>query len=178
MTDQNASSSTSQPAKSLVSGSILIVLGLLFLAANLTDIDFSEFWPVVFLIPSIIFFIAYARDRSQFGLLMPATILLVFSLPFFISQHYGWDLMSRLWPFFMLGPGLGFIVMYLLGRREPALLIPASILTGLSAIFFLMMNGLPEYWPAILILIGLILLLRTRKTDSTTMPQDNPPAGH
>jgi hypothetical protein len=176
MTDQQLGPATPPTAKSFAPGITLIILGLLFLAANLTEIDFTALWPVAFLIPSVIFFVAFARDRRQFGLLMPATILLVFSIPFFLCQYYGWDLMSRLWPSFLLGPGLGFFMLFQFGRRETALLIPGSVLTGLSVIFFLMMNGLPEYWPAVLILIGLVLLLRPKKGETVTTPPEMPPS--
>jgi hypothetical protein len=49
------------------------------------------------------------------------------------------------------------------------LLIPASILIGLSAIFFMVFGPFQEYaryWPVLLILAGLAMLLRRREEAS------------
>ncbi|HTY01493.1 MAG TPA: hypothetical protein VMG09_15825 [Bacteroidota bacterium] len=160
MTDSTGSPSPSPESRSVVPGVVLIVLGLLFFANNLLRMDFTGFWPVFLLIPAVVFVIVYIRDRRQYGVLMPATILTVYAALFFACQNGGWGQMSELWPTFILAPGLGFFVLYLFGKREPGLLIPASILTGLSVIFFFTLSGFPEYWPSILILIGLVILLR------------------
>ncbi len=156
---------------------MLIALGLFFFAVNLLRIDFSNIWPLVLLVPVAIFLTMFYRDRRQYGLLMPATILTVYAALFFVCQNYDWDLMSRFWPTFILAPGLGLFVMYLFGKREPGLLIPAFILTGIAAIFLLMMNGFPDYWPAILILIGVIILLRPSVLSHSSSSDKKPTPG-
>ncbi len=159
-------------------GIILIAVGLFFFAVNFLRIDFTNIWPLTLLIPVAIFVALYLRDRRQFGLLMPATILTVYAALFLVCQNYDWDLMSRLWPTFILAPGIGLFVMYMVGRREPGLLIPAVILTGLSAIFFIMMNGFSEYWPAIFILIGVIILLRPGVWGRSSSGDQKPTPGN
>ncbi len=160
MTEPVGTPGGDQRSRSLIPGIVLIALGLFFFAVNLLHVDMQDIWPLVLLLPAAIFFSAFLRDRRQIGFLMPATMLTVYAALFFVCQLYDWNLMARLWPTFILAPGLGLFAMYVSGRRDPGLLIPAVILTGISAIFFVMMNGFPEYWPAILILIGVIILLR------------------
>ena len=182
----NSPASLSSHGRSLVPGILLICIGVLFLAVNYLDIDFEQIWPVVLIIPSIAFFVMGFRDRTQFGLFMPATMLLILGILFFTCQLQGWQLMRSLWPLFMMAPGLGLLMMYLFGRRETGLLIPAGILMGLSVIFLLSENGFCQFWPVILILVGIGVLLKhripqTRHTD-TTVPGDQtqppPPSEH
>ncbi len=95
---------------------------------------------------------------------MPGTILLVYGIIFQYSALNGWYNMSDLWPGFLLGPGLGFLFMYLLGNREKGLLIPAFILIVLAALFWLNHHVHRFFWPAILIAIGIYLILKNRRS--------------
>jgi hypothetical protein len=62
--------------------------------------------------------------------------------------------------------------MYLLGQREKGMLIPASILTGLGILFMLSKTGVMRYWPVILIIIGIILIIRYQIKPRST--EDKP----
>ena len=156
-----ADAASGRPAP-LVAGVLLIVLGLFFLAVNFLDVEFAAVWPVTLLVPALAFFLLAARDRRQRGLLMPATVLLVLAVLFFACQAFGWEILARLWPLFMIAPGLGFFLLYLAGGREQALLVPAFVLTGLGGVFLLVNYGWGSLWPAVLILAGVLLLLRRR----------------
>ncbi|NUO81687.1 hypothetical protein HUU05_16580, partial [candidate division KSB1 bacterium] len=82
--------------------------------------------------------------------------------------------MEEWWPTFLAGPGLGLLAMYFGGRRETGLLVPATILIGLASIFYFVFGPLQayeRYWPVLLILVGLALLLRRREGT----PQSQPP---
>ena len=68
--------------------------------------------------------------------------------------------MTYLWPVFIIGPGIGFFLMYLLGPKEKGMLIPASILTGLGILFMLSKSGIMRYWPILLIVLGIVLIVR------------------
>ncbi len=162
MTDTPAGTPVERPSRSLIPGVLLIVFGLFFLAVNYLHVDLEAVWPATLLVPAIAFTIMVVRDRSTFGLMMPATILLVYSLLFFVCEAEGWHIMEQLWPVFILAPGLGFFMLYLVGRREPGLLVPATLLTGLSLIFLLLNFGYGHLWPAVLILAGVLLLVRRR----------------
>ncbi len=148
--------------KSVVPGILLIVLGIIFLLPNVTPIRMHELWPFFILGLGIYFFILFFTDRSNFGLLMPASVLTVMGLLFLYCAAAGWQAMNMLWPLFIIGPGIGFFLMYALGKKERGLLIPAFILTGLGCIFLMGTAGAEDYWPIILILIGALLLFPRR----------------
>jgi hypothetical protein len=148
-------------------GILLVAFGLFFLIANLVGVEIRQLWPVFLLGPSIFFFIRAFIDRTQFALLMPATILFLISGVFITCELIGWTSMHHLWPVFILAPGLGFFMLYWFGRRERGLLIPGSILTGLGLVFLLVAGGLGELWPAVLIVAGVILLVTKRDVSAT-----------
>jgi hypothetical protein len=151
-------------------GGLLIACGALFLAINLLEIGWRQIWPLLFFAGAAINFLIFLTNRRNFGVLMPATILLVYGALFQFCALTDWDYMSELWPTFILGPGLGLLMMYLLGKRDRGLLVPAFILIGLSAIFYVAFGPLQRfgrYWPVLLILAGLILLLMRQKQQTT-----------
>ena len=115
--------------RSLIWGILLIIFGFLFLGHNLGwfYFDWEYIWPLLLIIGGLLFWIGWLAKRQEYGLLMPGTILLVYGLMFEYSAMYGWYYMDDLWPGFLIGPGLGFFFMYLLGTREKGLLIPAFI---------------------------------------------------
>ena len=143
----------------LLPGIILIWVGALFLVANFADISLSDVWPEVIIALSAVFFVVGFRDRTKFGLLMPATILLIVGGIFVACEREGWYLMQFLWPLFILAPGLGFFMLFLFGNKDRSLLIPGGILTGLGFIFLLQQQGYARLWPLILIVVGLVLVL-------------------
>jgi hypothetical protein len=112
------------------------------------------------------FWVGYFQDRKNYGLLMPGSILIVYGLLFLYCSIEGWYLMSYWWPVFILGPGIGFFMMYILGEREKGMLVPASILSGIAILFMVSHSGLWRYWPVALIIIGVIMIIRNRKGRS------------
>ena len=153
--------STKRP---LLPGIILIVLGIVFLLPNVTDLRTRELWPIFVLGTGIVFFIAFLNDRSRYGLLMPASILTVIGLMFLYCVFEGWYMMQNIWPFFIIAPGLGFLLMYFFSKKEQGLLIPGGILSALG-LFSLV--GTTEYdylWPILLIAAGIALLFDAKRT--------------
>ncbi|MFZ0389755.1 MAG: DUF5668 domain-containing protein [Calditrichia bacterium] len=152
-------------AKSIIWGLILVILGFLFLGNNLEWFDFNwdQVWPVLMIAAGIFFWIGWLMNRREYGLLMPGTILLIYGLLFLYCANYGWWRMDSLWPVFLLGPGVGFLFMYLLGNRERGLLVPAVILIGLSALFWSGVSGFRYLWPVLLIIVGIYLLFVNRR---------------
>jgi hypothetical protein len=148
--------------KDFIFGLVLICLGIIFLADNLDFIklDFSSIWPALVVLIGLAFGLSFLYNRKNYGLLMPATILIIIGLLFWYCSITGWYHMNILWPMFLIGPGLGFYFMYLLGEKEKALLIPAGILVGLGLLFMLRFSRILRYWPLILIIIGIYLLYK------------------
>ena len=157
--------------RSPLPGIILIVLGVLFLIANLSNVHLDAFWPVFVLGPGVAFIVLFFRDRKEYGLLMPGTILTVIGLLFFACTFTGWDQMQHLWPLFIMAPGVGFVMMYLFGRHERGFLIPAVILIGLGLVFLLDASESEYLWPILLIAAGLLFLIRWKKEPSPGAPQ-------
>jgi hypothetical protein len=146
----------------MVIGVGLIILGILFLFENFGYIafDFADVWPVFVIMAGAGFWIGFIQDKKNYGLVMPGTILIIYGLMFFYCSVEGWYYMTYLWPVFIIGPGIGFFMMYLLGQREKGMLVPASILTGLGLLFMLSKTGIMRYWPVILIIVGIVLIVR------------------
>jgi len=82
------------------------------------------------------------------------------------SALHGWYHMDDLWSGFLLGPGLGFFFMYLLGNREKGLLIPAFILIVLAILFWMGEESFRFIWPILLIVVGIYLLVKNRFKSS------------
>jgi len=146
----------------MIIGVSLVILGILFLSENFgfMTFDFKDIWPLFIIFAGIGFGIGYLQDRKNYGMLMPASILILYGLLFFYCTIEGWYIMSALWPVFILGPGIGFFMMYLLGEREKGLLIPASILTGIGVLFLISHSGFWRYWPLALIIVGIVMIVR------------------
>ncbi|MCG3120748.1 MAG: hypothetical protein ALAOOOJD_03588 [bacterium] len=147
-------------------GTILIISGAIFLAVNLLGLGWQTLWPLLFFAGAAVNLVIFFSDRRNYGVLMPAVILLLYGALFQFCTLKGWWHMSELWPTFILGPGLGLLLMYLFGKREQGLLIPAFILIGLAVIFFVAFGPLRDfgrYWPVLLIVAGLFLLSRRHK---------------
>ena len=104
------------PQRSLVPGIILIALGLLFLIPRLLNVHLGELWPLLIFGGGIGFYVGFIHDRSNYGLLMPGTILSVIGLLFLYCTFEGWYMMETLWPIFIIAPGVGFVLMYLFGQ--------------------------------------------------------------
>lgn len=154
--------------RSVVPGLIFITLGIIFLLNNFGAIDFEwdNFWAYIILLVGIIFWIGFLADRSKYGLIMPGTIFLVVGFMFIYCTRYGWDEMEQIWPFFLLAPALGMFGMYLLGKHDRGLLIPAFILTALGIIFLLQSYYWLRYlWPLALIAIGVSMLITKKSKD-------------
>ena len=157
--------------KSLIWGIFFIAIGITLLGVNLNFIDFYwddiwAYWPMAMIAGGILFFLGWAANRTEYGLLMPAAILTTYGIIFYYCMEYGWWMMDseRLWAFFIVGPGLGFLLMYLLGNRDKGLLTTGLILLGVGFAFWIELHELRRYWPLLLILIGIRMLMKHRES--------------
>ncbi len=144
-------------------GYVLISIGIILLFVNIAGIGWHHLWPIVFILGGLGFIALYLQDKKNYGVLMPASIFIVMGILFAVCAWQGWENMGLLWPLFIAAPGIGFFAMYIFGPHEAGLLIPAFILTGIAAVFLLAGYDRGEWWPVILILVGLGMILR-RKT--------------
>lgn len=168
--------------KSFIWGVLFIFVGVLFLLRNLDIIYFNmdDVWPVFLLIPGILFWYFWFIDRSNYRLLMPGTILVVYALYFFFEHQVMYRFVEQLWPIFILGPGLGFWAMYFLGARQRRYFRSGAILVAFSVFFFIVSLDDRFFFPLFLIGIGVYLLLwekskNTTSTEGSVAPKVNPP---
>jgi hypothetical protein len=161
--------------KSFIWGLFLIIIGFIFLGNNLDwfHISFDTLWPLLMILGGGLFWIGWILNRKDYGLLMPGTILIVYGLMFQYNTIYGWYYMEELWPGFLLGPGLGFYMMYLLGNRERGLLIPGTILTALSILFFMGSHTFRYFWPLLLIGVGVYLIFKKQQKEKTSKTEED-----
>ncbi len=153
---------------SIVPGLILICIGIVAVLNNFGAIflDWEVIWTYFILLLGLIFWLGFIFDRSKDGLIMPGTVLLTYGIIFNLSARFGWANMDSLWPFFILGPAFGFYAMFLLGKRDRGILIPAVILTIVGSIFLLQSYSIIRYvWPLVLVAIGVLLLMRNNRGD-------------
>ena len=144
---------------------LLIFIGLILLVVNLDilDINIGDLWPLFVLGAGIVFFVNWNKERNNSGLLFVGILLSIIGMLFLFMTITDWDLMEYLWPVFILAPGLGFLGMFSVDRKkDKGLIIPAYILIGLSVIFLVLQSPLDEFWPLILIAIGVVILFQSK----------------
>ncbi|HQV33841.1 MAG TPA: DUF5668 domain-containing protein [Calditrichia bacterium] len=168
-------------SKSLIGGTFFILLGVLFLGDNFGWIEFSmaTFWPWLVVLVGVFFLLGWFRNRSETGLLMAGTIFSVYGLLFLYCSNYGWWQMGayNLWAFFIIGPGLGFLMLYLFGEQEGSLLYTAVFLIGLGTLFLMSFLNFGYFLPLLMIAIGLWMIIKNRRAADNASQTPTTDAG-
>lgn len=147
-------------------GILLIGIAVILLLGKLGVIHFiaSFFWPLVLLIPGLVFHMLFFKRTLPSGVLVPGGILTTYALMFFYCNLFGWSAMSYLWPGFILGVAIGLYELHLFDRNtDRGVWIAAMILGIISAVFFAitLLFKLGVYVIAIvLVLAGAALIFR------------------
>jgi hypothetical protein len=144
----------------LTGGAILSLLGVLFLLNNFYHFLYAgRIWPLFLLIPVIPLAINWLeKGRSAAGAVVPITILTFYCGHFLWLTHSSWTAAGTSWPNYLIGPGLGFLFLYLIERRT-GLLVPAFVLLGLAAAFYSGIYGNSLYLGGFLVIAGAVLVL-------------------
>jgi hypothetical protein len=127
-------------------------------------------WPLVPCASGVVLLLHYMRSgRREHSQVFWGTALTLTGLFFFLitlnERDYG--VLATWWPVFVVIGGISFLALWLAqGPRERGTLFVALVGIAFGS-FTLAANvrptlapGLPELWPALLILLGLLLLLR------------------
>ncbi|MCQ4088010.1 hypothetical protein [Saccharibacillus sp. JS10] len=164
-------------SKKAILGPLLILLGVYLLFAQGTGLHagaiFAYFWATIFILPLGFFFhwmyFSMTNGRAP-GLLIPGGVLVTVAIVCQVSMLFNsWDVM---WPGFILAPAIGLFEFYCFSGRNRWLLIPITILTVLSFLFFavfsleaLFTHTFLDQPLLVFVLIGLgtLLLLPRRK---------------
>lgn len=153
-----------QPQRTgVVVGALLILLGVLFFLAQ-----FVRFERWVFLLGLGIIFLAVGWLLRTYGFLIPGGILTGLGAGIAATNAFPED--GGQGGAILLGLGLGFILVWLLGwailrEKHSWPLIPGGILGVLGTLLLAGARGLRvlellgKFWPAVLVVIGLIVLV-------------------
>jgi hypothetical protein len=159
--------------ESLVGGVILILLGLGFLAFQLFPDLFSGFsWPWILMIIGAVLAIGSLIGRVG-GLMIPATILLGLAGIFLYQERTdNWASWSYIWTLIPGFVGLGMFIGGLYDRELAQSRSGSLILMLISAILFAIFGGffgldvsIIRYWPVLLIIFGLWVLIKSLRTN-------------
>lgn len=158
---------------SFIPGILFILIGLVFLAKRVFDIDF--FWPRLYPILmgfiGVILIIEMARQKRS-GPLFWGVILITLG-SFFFARNYDiipYFYVDEYWPVFMLALGLGFVAMFLYNPRDWGSLIPAALFLFFGLGFSMrtfhgyawgLDRFVETYWPFILVIIGGGIVIRS-----------------
>lgn len=153
---------------SIVSGIFLVLLGLLFLVREIAP-QYFEFWEWPFIIIGLGFvFLLWAILSGTGGLAVPGSILAgIGGILYYQNMSGDWESWSYIWSLIPGFVGIGIIISGIIEGNFKEALSSGLVLLLISAIFLFVFGsafGLPEYitqyWPALLIGLGLVSLVR------------------
>lgn len=152
-------------------GALLIAIGTLLMLNNFYDLEIfriSKLWPLIILIPGLIFEFEYFSTKRNPGLLVPGGILSTIGLLFLFETFTNFHYAAYTWPIYPLALAIGLFQLYLYYGRPSGLLVPVFIFGGVSITAFVIMflqNFYPWVnssivFPVLLILLGLFVLTK------------------
>ena len=159
---------------SIIVGTILIVVGLLFLVIQLFpglafNLDIGRHWPLIIVSVGVLLVLS-----ALFGsppLAIPGSIVSgIGSILYVQNLTDTWESWAYVWTLIPGFAGIGLILAGLLGHRRHSSWREGSRLLLISFIMFLIfgaffngLGGLGRYWPVVLIGLGLWMLLPHRR---------------
>ncbi len=158
-----------RPGGAIIPGTILIMLGLIFMLDTTSLWHIEKSWPLIVGAPGISFLLWYmlsSHRQKISGLIIPGVIISLISVFFLTLNYVGWQHMANFWPLFILIPGISFFAFDAASEgRYSGIRIPAWILSvmGLSFLVIALLSA-TKLWPVLFIAAGLSLLfIRPKK---------------
>ncbi len=157
-----------QRRTSIIGGAILIVVGaVLFLAQILPGFTIQFSWPWI-VIGVGLFLFALGAALGEPGMAVPATIVSgIGGILTYQNMTGNWESWTFAWTLIPGFVGFGILIMNLLGGEDSSmkdgltLMLISLIMLAVFGSFFGALGMAGNYWPVLLILLGLILLGRT-----------------
>jgi hypothetical protein len=159
---------------SIIIGTILIVVGLLFLVVQFFpglafDLDIGRQWPLVVVSVGVLLILGALFGSPS--LAIPGTIVSGIGGILYVQNITGtWGSWAYVWTLIPGFVGIGMILAGLLGQRRHSSWREGSRLLLISFVMFLIfgaffngLGGLGRYWPVVLIGLGLWMLLPRRQ---------------
>lgn len=161
-----------QKRSSIIAGIILILVGALFLLVQLfpglaEQMDIGQQWPLLIVALGLLFITGALLSAPP--LAVPGSVITgIGALLYYQNLTGNWESWAYAWTLIPGFAGAGIILMKLIGGepgrgvREGGRLVLISLaLFILFGAFFGGLGGLSRYWPVILILVGIWLLLKS-----------------
>lgn len=153
---------------SIAGGIILILLGGIFLASELYP-EIFNFWEWPFIIIGLgLIFLFWALLSGVGGLAMPGVILSgIGGILYYQHITHDWDSWAYVWALIPGFVGIGMLLCGIIDGKFKRLFTVSYFLILFSAIFFFafgskfgLQSNIIQYWPALLIILGLFTLIR------------------
>ena len=159
---------------SIVVGTILILVGILFLLVNFfpglaAGLDISLHWPLIIVaVGGLLILSAFLGTPT---LAIPGSIVTGIGGILYVQNLTGtWDRLAYVWALIPGFVGLGLLLAGLLGHRRREswrgggrLMVTSCVMFLIFGAFFTGLGGLGKYWLVLLIGVGVWMLLPTRK---------------
>lgn len=159
--------------RSIIGGIIMILVGVAFLLLNLfpavaEQINFGRYWPLLIITVGIIFLLSALFHISD--LAIPGSIITgIGGLLYYQNLSGNWASWAYVWTLIPGFVGVGLILSSLLSNQEEGqaaagtrLILISAFLFFLFGFFFSGFGGLGQYWPIVLIILGVLLIIRSR----------------
>jgi len=152
----------------IVLGIIFIILGLLFLAREIAP-QYFQFWDWPFIIIGLGgVFLLWAILSATGGLAVPGSILAgIGGILYYQNLTGDWESWAYIWALIPGFVGIGIIISGIIDRNYKEAFSGGLIMLLISGMLFFAFGsafGLPNevtmYWPALLILLGIVALVR------------------
>lgn len=154
----------------IVGGSILILIGGLFLLDNLDVLEFS--WPMILIGIGAALLLQSVLDKRHQPV-QGGVLLLLLGLIFLADQErwLPWG-MNRDWPLILFAIGISMIVAYWVKPRKRGNLTGGIIILTIASIFlateyhyfeWYVLGDIIDWWPLILLGLGVWLLVKDRR---------------
>jgi hypothetical protein len=170
---------------SIIGGLILILAGLLFLLLQTNpqfadQINLALHWPLIIVGVGVLFLLGAFLGTAS--LAVPGMIVTgIGGLLYYQNISGNWASWSYAWALIPGFVGLGLILMGLLDREERSSIRGGLTLVIISLILFAVFAGflggiqfLQNFWPVLLILAGIMILLRGRSVKGDPNTDETP----
>ena len=165
----------SNPRPAIIPALFFILFGVWLLAQNLGVPlpGWNLAWPALLVALGAAFLLQFVLGGRRDGGLVFVGVAVALLGGFFFAftlGYYRWDDMGRYWPVFVLIGGAAFLCQWVAQPRERGLLVPALLGLGvggvalpitLQAVNPALAELVIKFWPVVLVLVGLGLLVRT-----------------
>lgn len=140
-------------------GIILLAAGVIILLGKAGVFSFlgSIFWPILVLIPAVFLHVLYFGRVLPAFTLVPAGILLVYSLLFIFCNIFGWNNLRYLWPLFIFGVAVGLYEYQLFGSPKQRYIKKIAVVLGIVSVLAILCMLLWK-WGIYLIAIGCLIV--------------------